>query len=78
MWLAALASVALMFTVNTSDAASWRRGYYGRGYFGYRPSYNFYRPYGMPVYPNTYFGYYGPTYAPGMSYYSWTPNMFGG
>lgn len=72
MLLATLASVALLVTVNTSDAA-WRRDWYGRGYYGARPYYNYYRPYAMPVYPS--YGYYGPRYYPGTSFYYRSPGV---
>jgi hypothetical protein len=68
---AALASVALLVTVNTSDAA-WRGGFYRGGYYGARPYYNYYRPFVVPAYPSY---YYGPTYYPGTSYYYGMPGI---
>jgi hypothetical protein len=75
MLLATAASLALLFSVGTSDAQM----YYGRPYWGgynynpyrsyYRP-YNVYRPYAYPAYPS----YYGPTYYPGTSFYYNTPS----
>jgi hypothetical protein len=77
MFLAAAASLALLLTVNTSDAQMWTRrgwynGYYGGYYPAYNYNYNYYRPYGYPVYPS--YGYYGPTYYPGTSFYYSTPS----
>jgi hypothetical protein len=78
MLLATAASLAVLFSVQTSDAQMVR---YGRPYYGayrynpyrsyYRP-YNIYRPYAYPVYPSY---YYGPTYYPGTSFYYNTPSF---
>jgi hypothetical protein len=71
MLLAALASVALMMSVSTSDAQTFWAGRWRGGY--YRPYYNYYRPYTYPMAPSYYYGYYGPSYYPGTSFYYTTP-----